>query len=120
MRLLPSFFAWAFLPERGVVRLVVDVTSTDPEEAEVKTFDFVAVSATRGFALSLSTDERRRMDEVAADALAAFCAHLRAGDSTEVAEARVEADSLRLADAARGRWEERLRHPEDVEPPAWA
>jgi hypothetical protein len=117
MRLLPSFFAWCFLPERGVVRLVVEVTSTDPEQADVKAVWFSHYECQTALP---DADEQRRMDEVAADSLAAFCAHLRAGDSTEQAEARVEADSLRLADAARGRWEERLRHPEDVEPPAWA
>lgn len=117
MRLLPSFFAWCFLPERGVVRLVVDVTSTDPEKAEVKWRWF---ADERVGLLMVDENELLRMDEVAGDALAAFCAHLRAGDSTEKAEERVESDSLRLADAARGRWEERLRHPEDVEPPAWS
>lgn len=117
MRLLPSFFAWAFLPERGVVRLSVDVTSVRPEKAEVLD---VYVHESSFTALRVDSDEQRRMDEVASDALAAFCAHLRAGDSTEKAEERVEADSLRLADAARGRWAERVRHPEDVEPPAWA
>lgn len=120
MRLMPSFFAWCFLPERGVVRLVVDVTSTDPEKAEVAS---VERSPTVFFDVRLGArdaEEQRRMDEVAADALAAFCAHLRAGDSTEKAEERVEADSLRLAEAARGRWEDRLRHPEDMESTAWA
>lgn len=120
MHTLPtSLLFFVFLPEMGgPTKCVLEPTSPDPTRAEV--FRTMTVEDDRKILFrAREPDTQRRMDESASDMLELACARLGAGDSIEAIEARIEDESLRLALATQGRWNERTRHPEDEGAPLW-